>query len=131
MKWDPCQLLSLPFCAQFCKVVAELALPLGVLLTCIINTTCIVDCQEICDGRLLAVGDEEGTVSVVNAAKPLSVTLSEARLAAQWQAHQNAVFDLEWLQVHISSLLKSQNLFSLSSSPLLSECSDAKSHFAS
>jgi len=62
--------------------------------------------QSLFGGRLLAVGDEEGLVSIVNTTTPASGQLSMLpRPTAQWVAHRNAIFGLGWYQVQ-------SNLFS-------------------
>ncbi|CAG9460907.1 unnamed protein product [Pedinophyceae sp. YPF-701] len=53
-------------------------------------------------GKLLAVSDEEGWVSILDTSRQLPLcTYPEAgskhRATALWQAHDNAVFDLAWL----------------------------------
>ena len=55
--------------------------------------------QEIYGGRLLAVGDEEGLVSVMNTAAELPKVLSQATPSAQWVGHRNAIFALQWYKV--------------------------------
>lgn len=50
--------------------------------------------------KLLAMSDEDGFVSVVDTKRGIPSHLSDAtspnKPAAQWRAHQNAVFDLSW-----------------------------------
>ena len=49
--------------------------------------------------KLLAMGDEDGFVSVLNTAAPPPDTLDDngpTRASAQWTAHRNAIFELEW-----------------------------------
>lgn len=52
---------------------------------------------------MLAVADEDGYVSCLNTDKPLPDNLDADGAArnvnAQWQAHDNAIFDLCWMQV--------------------------------
>jgi hypothetical protein len=52
---------------------------------------------------MLAVADEDGYVSCLNTDKPLpdSLDVNDAARAvnAQWLAHDNAIFDLCWMQV--------------------------------
>ena len=59
------------------------------------------------DGKWIAVGDEEGFVSIVNGAAELPKAFrpgnpDEPRPQAQWLAHHNAIFDLAWCQVYSS-----------------------------
>jgi len=64
------------------------------------------------DGKWIAVGDEEGFVSIINGASELPKSFrpghhDEPRPQAQWLAHHNAIFDLAWCQVeplHMSLL---------------------------
>lgn len=56
------------------------------------------------NGKWVAVGDEEGFVSIINAAAPLPRAFlpgdpEAPRPQAQWLAHHNAIFDLAWCQV--------------------------------
>ena len=56
------------------------------------------------NGKWVAVGDEEGFVSIINAAAPLPQAFlpgdpEAPRPQAQWLAHHNAIFDLAWCQV--------------------------------
>ena len=56
------------------------------------------------EGKWIAVGDEEGFVSIVNGAAELPKAFrpgspDEPRPQAQWLAHHNAIFDLAWCQV--------------------------------
>lgn len=55
---------------------------------------------------MLAVGDEDGFVSCVNTDRPLPHTLhaplADHPLRAQWPAHDNAIFDLCWMQVRLA-----------------------------
>lgn len=56
------------------------------------------------EGKWIAVGDEEGFVSIVNGAAALPKAFrpgnpDESRPQAQWLAHHNAIFDLAWCQV--------------------------------
>lgn len=48
----------------------------------------------------LAIGDEDGYISIINTGKALTTSLdddsSSNRAVAQWSAHNNAVFDLAW-----------------------------------
>ena len=58
----------------------------------------------VTDGKWIAVGDEEGFVSIVNGAAELPKAFrpgnpDEPRPQAQWLAHHNAIFDLAWCQV--------------------------------
>ena len=55
-------------------------------------------------GKWIAIGDEEGNVSIVDgtAELPEAIAPSEPgarRPTAQWVAHHNAIFDLAWFQV--------------------------------
>lgn len=54
-------------------------------------------------GRLLALADEEGYLTIIDTTLPLpSNTFAEdggPRPAAQWLAHRNAIFDLAWFRV--------------------------------
>eukprot|EP00884_Botryococcus_braunii_P004829 jgi/Botrbrau1/14347/Bobra.0014s0004.1 len=54
--------------------------------------------QESC--KYLAIGDEEGFVSILNTFAPLPASLSslDRRPSAQWLAHNNAIFDVAWSQ---------------------------------
>ncbi|KDD73535.1 hypothetical protein H632_c2076p0, partial [Helicosporidium sp. ATCC 50920] len=61
-------------------------------------------------GRLLAIGDEEGYVTVLNTSTPLpsgTGVEGESRPAAQWLAHRNAVFDLAWAAADARMLVAS------------------------
>ena len=56
------------------------------------------------DGKWIAVGDEEGFVSIIDGAAQLPKAFrpgnpDEPRPQAQWLAHHNAIFDLAWCQV--------------------------------
>ena len=60
-------------------------------------------------GKWVAVGDEEGFVSIINAAAPLPQAFlpgdpEAPRPQAQWLAHHNAIFDLAWCQVRAQRL---------------------------
>ena len=50
--------------------------------------------------KFVALGDEDGWVSVIDTKKELPSTLSDSasenRPVAQWRQHKNAVFDVEW-----------------------------------
>ena len=52
---------------------------------------------------MLAVADEDGYVSCLNTEKPLPGNLdvndAACTINAQWLAHDNAIFDLCWMQV--------------------------------
>ncbi|KAK9820123.1 hypothetical protein WJX72_006352 [[Myrmecia] bisecta] len=56
--------------------------------------------KTLLDCKLLAIADEEGNISIVDAGSPLPPSLfeenEELRPEAQWLAHRNAVFDLTW-----------------------------------
>lgn len=54
-------------------------------------------------GKLLAIGDEEGIVTILNTSRPIPDTLSRGKANAQWLGHQNAIFGLHWFQVVTSS----------------------------
>ena len=45
--------------------------------------------------HLVAVADEEGIVTLLDASQPSGSQLGAARL--DWRAHQNAIFDLAWM----------------------------------
>ena len=55
------------------------------------------------DRQLLALADEDGIVYVINTAEELPQTMyygdTEPRPRGIWEAHQNAIFDLQWTQV--------------------------------
>jgi hypothetical protein len=56
------------------------------------------------EGKWIAVGDEEGFVSIINGASQLPKAFRPGdpeapRPQAQWLAHHNAIFDLAWCQV--------------------------------
>lgn len=55
------------------------------------------------DGKLLAVADEEGFVSIVDTSCELPTEMADDwgpnKPRAQWMAHRNAVFDLSWCNV--------------------------------
>ena len=56
------------------------------------------------NGKWIAVGDEEGFVSIINGASQLPKAFRPGdpeapRPQAQWLAHHNAIFDLAWCQV--------------------------------
>ncbi len=55
-------------------------------------------------GKWIAIGDEEGHVSIVDGTLELPEALTPGmpdgrRATAQWVAHHNAIFDLAWFQV--------------------------------
>ena len=52
-------------------------------------------------GRLLAVGDEEGIVTILNTSRPMPDQLSRGKANAQWLGHQNAIFGLQWYQARV------------------------------
>lgn len=54
-------------------------------------------------GCLLAVGDEEGLVSILDTSRLLPDSLSRGKPNAQWLGHQNAIFGLQWYQVTLQS----------------------------
>lgn len=49
-------------------------------------------------GNLLAIGDEEGIVSILDTSRPRPLALSRGKANAQWLGHQNAIFGLQWYQ---------------------------------
>lgn len=61
-------------------------------------------CTQINHQRLLAVTDEEGCISILDTAARLPQRLfpndiEDVGPRAQWHGHQNAIFDLAWLNV--------------------------------
>ena len=54
--------------------------------------------QTIYNGELLAVGDEEGVVTILSISGALPDALSRTKANAQWIGHQNAIFGLQWYQ---------------------------------
>lgn len=61
--------------------------------------------QALMGGKLLAVGDEEGIITIMNTARPMPDILSREKATAQWLGHQNAIFGLHWYQVRFYHLV--------------------------
>ena len=69
----------------------------------------LAQCEGFNRGKWIALGDEEGYVSILDGTSPLPAELCPAepdapRPTAQWLAHHNAIFDLAWCQVRHRSL---------------------------
>ena len=65
-------------------------------------------CEGFNGGKWVALGDEEGYVSILDGTSPLPAELCPAepdapRPTAQWLAHHNAIFDLAWCQARAPS----------------------------
>jgi hypothetical protein len=57
------------------------------------------------EGQLLAIADEDGYVSIVDTSDELPESLhvsdsAPSQVKAQWLAHNNSVFQVEWIKVH-------------------------------
>ena len=64
--------------------------------------------QVLNGGKFLAIGDEEGYISIINTATQLPTYTNDegasaVKPAAQWEAHKNAIFDVAWARVRASS----------------------------
>lgn len=72
-----------------------------------VNSQCtVLQVPGFNDGKWIAVGDEEGFVSIIDGASRLPQAFRPGdpeapRPQAQWLAHHNAIFDLAWCQVAI------------------------------
>ena len=78
-------------------------------------------------GRLLAIADEEGTVSIADTADAHSSSLNVndaggSGVKAQWSAHNNTVFDLLWSKACPLIVQVNQHSYSCAHMYLLARC---------
>eukprot|EP00966_Prymnesium_polylepis_P093736 2168752-Prymnesium_polylepis.1 len=57
---------------------------------------CVQFCPSEAKHQLLAAGDEDGTITVIDSEKSRQVQPAYSR--ARWRAHHNAIFSIEWVR---------------------------------
>ena len=93
--------LSLVLISLSLSLVTMVQLVNGILLSLCTLAMLTSTEQVLKNGKLLAVGDEEGIVSILDTSKPMPSALSRGKADAQWLGHQNAIFGLHWYQASL------------------------------